>query len=154
MFTNAFFPSYHGYIMNMALFAWLSLLLHSFRHCKMMAAQQRTSMGGSRARDAVQESAGAAEDPVGAVEVGMVGAEAANQAVMTNIVAVGAASGLAAMTGQDLLEVEAAWMIGQGAEDLPVQMMIGQGPNDLPVRPIPAEEEIGNHKLFFKVCWI
>lgn len=110
-------------------------------------------MGGSRARDAVQDSAGAA-DPVGAVEVGMVGAEAANQAVMTNIVAVGAASGLAAMTGQDLLEVEAAWMIGQGAEDLPVRTMIGQGPNDLPVRPIPAEEEIGNHKLFFKVCWI
>jgi len=99
-----------------------------------MMLQQQTSMVGFRTGNVVQDLAGAA-DPVAVVVEAGVEAEAASQEVMTNMVAVAEASGLAAMIGQDLLEVEAFLMIGQGA--------------GLVVHSLLAEEEIGNHQLFW-----
>jgi hypothetical protein len=125
----------------MATLLWhyiLSLALYSCQHCKMML-QQQTSMVGFRTRNVVQDLAGAADPVAVVVEAGVEAeaeAEAASQEVMMNMVAVAEASGLAAMIGQDLLEVEAFLMIGQGVEGLVVHSLL-------------AEEEIGNHQLFW-----
>jgi hypothetical protein len=133
-----------------------------------MMLQQQTYMVGFRTGNAVQDLAGAVDPVVAVVEVGAA-AEAASQAVMMNMVAVGEASGLAVMIGQDLLEVEAFLMIGQdlleveaflmiGQDLLEVEafLMIGQGAEDLVVHSLLAEEEIGNHQLFWndlKLDW-